>query len=166
MKGFNGVKPLRRMPLGHPRPCPSLAPPYRRLASPPLFTLFVPGFPYRWHPAPPRHKCHAIKTPSSTALPVRTHSGIAATTANHAAVARCPTNPPPVVTATRFIAGPTIKKTNAAPAESPFHISDAAIGIAAVEHTYIGIPTAAISGNNTQSLPPSVPAKKSSGTAI
>ena len=37
-----------------------------------------------------------------------------------------------------FVAGPAIKKTNAAPGSSPFEIKTIAIGTEAVAHTYIG----------------------------
>ena len=69
-----------------------------------------------------------------------------------------------VVTDTAFIAGPTIRKTNAAPGETPLSISDAAMGMDAVEHTYIGSPTSAIAGIASQSRPPNASAKKPSGT--
>ena len=38
------------------------------------------------------------------------------------------------------VAGPAIKNTRAAPGFIPIDISDAAIGIDAVAHTYMGIP--------------------------
>ncbi len=70
-----------------------------------------------------------------------------------------------VVIESAFTAGPTIKNTNAAPAETPLPISDAAIGIAAVEHTYIGNPTSASTGIASHSRPRKNSAKKLSGTS-
>ena len=46
-----------------------------------------------------------------------------------------------VVIVLKFVAGPAIKKTNAAPMENPLEIIAKAIGIDAAAHTYIGILT-------------------------
>ena len=52
--------------------------------------------------------------------------------ATYAAAALRPMSDATVVTDIAFIAGPTIRNTNAAPGETPFRMSDAAIGIDAV----------------------------------
>ena len=49
--------------------------------------------------------------------------------------------------------------------DTPLAMSDAAIGIDAVEQTYIGKPTSAITGIAIQSLPWNASAKKLSGTS-
>ena len=86
-------------------------------------------------------------------------------TETYAAAALRPTSAATVVSDIAFIAGPTIRKTNAAPGETPFATSDAAIGMDAVEQTYIGKPTSAITGIAIQSLPWNASAKKLSGTS-
>ncbi len=45
-----------------------------------------------------------------------------------------------IVKEATFVTGPANKKTKAAPGEIPFIIRETAIGMDAVEHTYIGIP--------------------------
>ena len=85
-------------------------------------------------------------------------------TVTYAAAALRPNSAETVVSDIAFIAGPTIRNTNAAPGETPFATSDAAIGIDAVEQTYIGKPTSAITGIAIQSLPWKASAKKLSGT--
>ena len=67
-------------------------------------------------------------------------------TAIYANVARLPMREAIVVIDTALMAGPVIRKTNAAPGDRPFIISAAAIGIAAVEQIYIGNPMSAIIG--------------------
>ena len=84
--------------------------------------------------------------------------------ATYAAAALRPIRDATVVTDIAFMAGPTIRNTNAAPGETPFNMRDAAIGMDAVEHTYIGKPIIAIAGIASQSLPPNASAKKPSGT--
>ncbi len=63
-----------------------------------------------------------------------------------------------------FSAGPTMRKTSAAPGEMPLAISARATGMEAVLHTYIGMPTNSITGNATQSLPSACASKKLGGT--
>ena len=86
-------------------------------------------------------------------------------TATYAAAALRPTSAATVVRDIAFIAGPTMRNTNAAPGETPLAMSEAAIGIDAVEQTYIGKPTSAITGIAIQSLPWNASAKKLSGTS-
>ena len=80
--------------------------------------------------------------------------------ATYAAAALRPMSAATVVTDIAFMAGPTMRNTNAAPGETPFRMSDAAIGMDAVEQTYIGKPMIAIAGIASQSLPPNASAKK------
>ena len=63
------------------------------------------------------------------------------------------------------MAGPTIRKTKAAPGVRPLAIREAAIGIDAVEQTYIGNPIRTIVGIASQSFPPKAVAKKFAGTS-
>ena len=79
-------------------------------------------------------------------------------TATYAAAALRPTSAATVVRDIAFIAGPTIRNTNAAPGETPFATSDAAIGMDAVEQTYIGKPTSAITGIAINFVPDALPA--------
>ena len=83
----------------------------------------------------------------------------------YATAALRPTSAETVVSDIAFIAGPTMRNTNAAPGETPFAMRDAAIGIDAVEQTYIGNPTSAMTGIAIQSLPWNAFAKKLSGTS-
>ena len=87
-----------------------------------------------------------------------------AMTSAYAAVARTPISLETVASEAALIAGPTIRNTNAAPGVRPFATRDAAIGIDAVEQTYMGNPTSTIADIASQSLPPKAVAKKSAGT--
>ena len=62
-----------------------------------------------------------------------------------------------------LVAGPAIKNTNTAPAETPFAIRATAIGIDAVAQTYIGNDTASIIMSITYELNEKYSAIKSGG---
>jgi len=64
-----------------------------------------------------------------------------------------PSFPPTKLIVAAFVAGPAIKKIKPAPGVIPFNISEAAMGMEPVAHTYIGMEIMSIIGYANNGFP-------------